>query len=120
MIIDDIVRYLRQQDDVVVPQENGGYLVNGRFRMTASELITRANRMRTRQRKPAFEVANRALSSDAPASKSHPRFWEELPANEPLVTNGSTSQSEKNPMCRSSGQTVPVNIGATSSILFGG
>src|SRR5205814_5531553 len=49
--IDEIVRYLRQQDDVVVPQEDGGYLVNGRFRMTAAELTLRANRMRTRQRK---------------------------------------------------------------------
>ena len=87
-IIDDIVRYLRQQDDVVVPQGNGGCLVNGRFRMTASELINRANRMRTRQRKPAFEVANGALSSGAPASKSHPLFWEEPPAKEPLVTKG--------------------------------
>src|SRR5205823_11138095 len=58
-IIDDIVRYLRQQDDVVVLQEDGGYLVNGRFRMTASELVTRANRMRTRQRKPAFEIPTR-------------------------------------------------------------
>jgi len=87
-IIDDIVRYLRQQDDVVVPQEDGGYLVNGRFRMTASELVARANRMRTRQRKPTFEVANGALSSGAPAAKGHPLFWEEPPANEPLVTNG--------------------------------
>ena len=87
-IIDDIVRYLRQQDDVVVLQEDGGYLVNGRFRMTASELVARANRMRTRQRKPTFEVANGALSSGAPAAKSHPLFWEEPPANEPLVTNG--------------------------------
>jgi len=87
-IIDDIVRYLRQQDDVVVLQEDGGYLVNGRFRMTASELVARANRMRMRQRKPTFEVANGALSSGAPAAKSHPLFWEEPPANEPLVTNG--------------------------------
>jgi len=72
----------------VVLQEDGGYLVNGRFRMTASELVARANRMRTRQRKPTFEVPNGALSSGAPAAKSHPLFWEEPPANEPLVTNG--------------------------------
>jgi hypothetical protein len=87
-IIDDIVRYLRQQDDVVVPQEDGGYLVNGRFRMTPSELVIRANRMRTRQRKPAFEVSGGALSSGASASKSHPLFWEEPAANEPVVGNG--------------------------------
>jgi hypothetical protein len=30
--IEKIVQYLRQQDDVVVPQEHGWYLVNGRFR----------------------------------------------------------------------------------------
>jgi hypothetical protein len=87
-MIDDIVRYLRQQDDVVVPQEDGGYLVNGRFRMTASELVTRANRMRTRQRKPAFEVTNGTLSPGGQGSKSHPLFWEDPPANEPLVSNG--------------------------------
>src|SRR6267154_6104515 len=96
-IIDDIVRYLRQQDDVVVLQEDGGYLVNGRFRMTASELVARANRMRMRQRKPAFEVANGALSSGAPAAKSHPLFWEEPPANEPLVTNGFHKPERREP-----------------------
>jgi hypothetical protein len=87
-IIDDIVRYLRQRDDVVVPQEDGGYLVNGRFRMTASELVVRANRMRTREKKPTFEVSDGAISA-APASKSHPMFWEETPATEPSRANGS-------------------------------
>src|SRR5437762_9035309 len=57
-IIDDIVRYLRQRDDVVVAQEDGGYLVNGRFRMTASELVIRANRMRSREKKPMFQVSD--------------------------------------------------------------
>ena len=31
--IEEVVRYLRQQDDVIVAQENGGFLVNGRFLM---------------------------------------------------------------------------------------
>jgi hypothetical protein len=75
-IIDDIIRYLRQQDDVVVSQEDGSYLINGRFRMTTSELIMRANRMRTRQRKPAFEFGNGALS-DPQSASGHPLFWPE-------------------------------------------
>ena len=60
--IDSVVRFLRQQDDVVVPQRDGEYLINGRFRMSAAELIasdeassgrrgsTRA-RIRTRRRR---------------------------------------------------------------------
>jgi hypothetical protein len=44
--------------------------------MTASELVVRANRMRTREKKPMFEVSDGAISA-APASESHPMFWEE-------------------------------------------
>jgi hypothetical protein len=58
--IDDVVRYLRQQDDVVVPQEDGIFLVNARFRLPGADLVTRANRMRVRQRKPEFELHGRS------------------------------------------------------------
>ncbi len=51
---EDIVRYLRQRDDVVVP-ENGFFLVNGRFRLSPGELLARANKMRARQGMPLFE-----------------------------------------------------------------
>ena len=81
--IDEIVRYLRQQDDVVVPKEDGGFLVNGRFRMSAAELTLRANRMRLRQRKPAFHASNTAVqdySNGAP--KGHPVFWEDAAAGD--------------------------------------
>ena len=54
--IDEIVRYLRQQDDIVVPQEDGRFLVNGRFHLAFADLVSRANRMRARQRKPEFEL----------------------------------------------------------------
>lgn len=54
--VDDVVRYLRQQDDVVVRQEDGTFLVNGRFRLGASELIAKANRMLERQHKPVFKA----------------------------------------------------------------
>jgi hypothetical protein len=47
--VDDIVRFLRQHDDVVVAQPGGGFLVNGRFSLNAAELLSRANRMRDRQ-----------------------------------------------------------------------
>lgn len=54
--VDVVVRFLRQQDDVVVPQGNGEFLVNGRFRLDFSELVARANRMRARQGKPEFKA----------------------------------------------------------------
>lgn len=54
--VDEVVRYLRQQDDVVVPQPDGGFLVNSRFRLSFAELIGRANRMRSRQKKPEFRA----------------------------------------------------------------
>src|SRR5262249_40918015 len=53
--IEEIVRFLRQQDDIVVPQENGEFLVNARFHMSFADLLGRANRMRERQGKPKFE-----------------------------------------------------------------
>ena len=76
--IAEIVRYLRQQDDVVVPQENGAYLVNGRFRLSAAELIERANWIRSRQRKPSFQIPATAFQvGTGSAPKGHPVFWEE-------------------------------------------
>ncbi|MFZ2005997.1 MAG: hypothetical protein WB697_11090 [Stellaceae bacterium] len=51
---EDIIRYLRQRDDVVV-RENGFFLVNGRFRLSLEELLARANKMRLRQGKPLFQ-----------------------------------------------------------------
>ena len=86
-LIDDIVRYLRQQDDVVVLQENGEYLINGRFRVTRAELVIRANRMRSRQGKPPFEVGNGVFGEPSP--KSHPLFWEEPGATASVRLNGS-------------------------------
>lgn len=88
-LMEDIIRYLRQQDDVVVSQDDGGYLVNGRFPMTASELVVRANRMRARQRKPAFELRKGTLLSDGEPSKSHPLSWEDRFATLPVAANGS-------------------------------
>ena len=52
----DVVRYLRQRDDVVVGTDDGAYIVNGRFRENLEELVKRANRMRTRQRQPLFQL----------------------------------------------------------------
>jgi DNA-binding CsgD family transcriptional regulator len=53
--LNEIVKYLRQQDDIVVRQADGVFLVNGRFRMSLTELTDRANRMRRRQGKPEFQ-----------------------------------------------------------------
>lgn len=54
--VDEVVRYLRQQDDVVVRQESGEFLVNARFRLPFAELVSRANRMRMRQGKAEFDL----------------------------------------------------------------
>ena len=68
---------------MVVPQEDGWYLVNGRFRKSAPELIARANCMRTRQRTPAFQTptSHLDLATGAPP-KGHPVFWKESTAAE--------------------------------------
>jgi hypothetical protein len=73
--LDDVVRYLRQQDDVVVPQAPGEFLLNGRFRMNATELVGRANRMRSRQGKPPFPLNGHASRLPEPIrSTTHPMF----------------------------------------------
>jgi hypothetical protein len=59
--VEEVVRYLRQQDDVVVPDGNGRFLVNGRFNLSLSELVDKANRMRSRQRKPFFKMNGPSL-----------------------------------------------------------
>jgi hypothetical protein len=85
--IDEIVRYLRQQDDVVVPQENGHFLINGRFHLAFADLVSRANRMRARQRKPEFEMIGDKPSRPKPSSAAngHPLFWKEpAPAQPPF------------------------------------
>jgi hypothetical protein len=52
--IDDVVRYLRQCDDVVVPHENGQFLINDRSYEDSNELVARANRARENEGKPPF------------------------------------------------------------------
>jgi hypothetical protein len=51
---DDIVRYLRQHDDVVFRGREGIHLVNGRFRETLEQLVQRANRIRARRKLASF------------------------------------------------------------------
>jgi hypothetical protein len=75
--VEVIVRYLRQQDDVVVPQESGDFLVNGRFQMSLRDLIARANRMRSRQGKTAFEsLSEKPVEKKNRSVNGHPLFWE--------------------------------------------
>lgn len=56
--VDDVVRYLRRQDDVVVKQADGTFLVNGRFRLDVAGLVAKANRMLERQHKPGFKITS--------------------------------------------------------------
>jgi hypothetical protein len=83
--MEEIVRYLRQQDDVVVPQENGQFLVNGRFHMALGDLAARANRMRIRQRKPAFELIGDkpARAEQIASANGHPLFWDKTAPAQP-------------------------------------
>jgi hypothetical protein len=68
----DVVRYLRQRDDVVVPIGDGAFLVNGRFRETLGQLVERANRMRARQHLPRFGVLPQVLPADGKTLESAP------------------------------------------------
>jgi|HubBroStandDraft_1064217.scaffolds.fasta_scaffold01335_13 hypothetical protein len=53
--LDDVVRFLRQRDDVIV--RNGeNFLLNSRQLLTAAELVERANRKRRELGKAAFPV----------------------------------------------------------------
>lgn len=51
---EDVVRYLRQQGDIVIGAGEGQFLVNARFKLSFEELLDRANRMRYRQNKELF------------------------------------------------------------------
>ena len=75
--IEEVVRYLRQQDDVVVTDGKGAFLVNARFNLSLSELVAKANRARLRQNKPAFKVAEVASETSPPrlGQGEHPMFW---------------------------------------------
>jgi hypothetical protein len=83
--MEEIIRYLRQQDDVVVPQENGQFLVNGRFHMPLADLAARANRMRARQRKPAFELIGDkpGRAEQISPANGHPLFWDKAAPAQP-------------------------------------
>ena len=66
--VEEVVRYLRQRDDVVVPEGDGFFRVNGRFRLGFSELVAKANRARERQNKPLFNVEG--ISQDKGVTRS--------------------------------------------------
>ena len=75
--VEEIVRYLRQQDEVVVQQPNGDFLLNGRFNLTLADLLARANRMRSRQNKPSFEsLGGMPIGEKNSSVSGHPLFWE--------------------------------------------
>jgi hypothetical protein len=59
--MEDVVRYLRQQDDVVVSAGTDVYLVNGRFQLSSAELFVRANKIRRRHGKPQFQLIPRGF-----------------------------------------------------------
>ena len=81
--VQEVILYLRQQDDVVVPQEDCHCLVNGRFRMDPDELVDRANRMRSRQGKPEFNSGSYSSGSAKPRqTNNHPLFGDRSGSDE--------------------------------------
>jgi hypothetical protein len=66
--LDDLLRYLRQSGENVVPETGGKFLVGGCFTESAEELLVRANRKRREQGLPNF-----VLLSDANAGKAAER-----------------------------------------------
>jgi len=69
-MIDEVVRYLRQQGDLVVADGPGMFLLNGLFRLDVDQLQHRANRMRQRQRKPEFQIGERPMADGEAARGS--------------------------------------------------
>ena len=65
---EEVVRFLRQQGDVVTGQAQDGFLVNGRFRLTYDDLVGRANRIRARHGKMLF-TADRRNSDEIVANR---------------------------------------------------
>lgn len=95
--IEDVVRYLRQQDDVVVPQENGEFLVNNRFLMPFEDLVALANRIRRRQGKPAFELPGGEAGNPETVSSAngHPLFWAEPVPAQPRSYSGAQRSEDR-------------------------
>jgi len=58
-LVDEIIRYLRQQGDVVVGSPQSSFTVNNRFQLDFEQLLNRANKMRARQGKPDFGETSR-------------------------------------------------------------
>jgi hypothetical protein len=54
--IGDVVRYLEQRGETVLPETGGKFLVDGCFSENAEGLLARANRLRTRQGLPLFAL----------------------------------------------------------------
>ena len=64
--IDDLVRYLGQSGENIVPETGGRFLVGGCFSENTEELLARANRVRTQQGLPRF-VLLPSVNSDKAA-----------------------------------------------------
>lgn len=66
--LDDLLRYLEQSGETVVPEAGGKFLVGGCFTESAEEVLARANRKRRQQGLPNF-----VLLADANAGKGTER-----------------------------------------------
>jgi hypothetical protein len=66
---DDIIRYLREHDLTILPDEDGTFLVNGQFRETFKELTDRGNRLRQERGLPCFTVISCIASAQVTADR---------------------------------------------------
>jgi hypothetical protein len=57
--IDDVVRYLKDSGETIVPETGDKFLVNGCSTENVDGLLDRANRKRTRERLPRFALLQR-------------------------------------------------------------
>jgi len=58
-LVEEVIRYLRQQGDVIVGSPQSSFTVNNRFQLDFEQLLNRANKMRARQGKPDFGETSR-------------------------------------------------------------
>jgi hypothetical protein len=80
--IDEVVRYLGQSGEVVVPEAGDKFLVGGCFTESIEQLLIRANRIRTQQRLPPFACLPH-VDSDNAVDRVKPGLTEKMALRRP-------------------------------------
>lgn len=80
--LDDVVRYLKDSGETVVPETGDKFLVNGCSTENVDGLLERANRKRTRERLPRFALLPRP-STDKAVVREKPAMTEKVTVKRP-------------------------------------